>query len=179
MTERKRWIPEEPTTPQTRRAIGRLVDGALERLESLAPRDATAEALYLSAPFPCAIDRAVQPLTDGLRLLDAEARGELFQTAFTDEQGRALTRFAERMAHFSVRKRDPGLVLDGLLAAAILDGRGGPDALVRLCGKLYQSALELDADPVDLFDRAARLAAPATGQVISGFVRRDSDGRIL
>jgi hypothetical protein len=179
MDNRKRWIAEEPTTPHTRRAIGKLTAAALGRLEELAPRDQSTQALYLSAPYPSSIDRALQPLCDGLRVLDDESRVALQETPLSPAQARGLALYAERMSYLAVRKLDAGLIFEGLIAAAFLDRRGGTELLLRLLGKLYQAAIEIGADPQDAFHRAARLAPASSAGLFESFGRRDPGGRML
>ena len=162
--ERKPWTVEEPTTPHTRKAIGKLAQAALERIEMLAPRDEAQSALYLSAPYPAALDRAVRPLTDGLRLMEAEEREPLRDRRLSRAQSEALALFAERMAYLAVRKRDEALILDGLIALGV--GFRLDDPLRRIARKLHHAALELGIDPAVPFARAARLARPETAALL-------------
>jgi hypothetical protein len=165
--ERKPWTVEEPTTPHTRKAIGRLAAEALARIESLSPRDEAQAALYLSAPFPAALDRAVRPLVDGLRVLEPDEREPLRDQRLSRAQLQALALFAERMAYLAVRKRDEALILDGLIALGV----GWPlaNSLLRIAGKLHQAALELGVDPTAPFARAARLARRETAALLETF----------
>ncbi len=119
-------------------------------------------------PLPNAADAACSRLVALYAKVTGEERA-VIREAGTPGQYRVLYVFGERMAVLAVRRADPELVFEGLVANAIEGFRWDPRENLMRLALLHHSATKLRADAPALFQRAASLAV---GEVAAELRRR-------
>jgi hypothetical protein len=135
---------------------------------------------YLGDPFPSRVDVVVLRHVVRFARANEQYRAEICTATVSGWQMELLLRFAERMAHVAVLKRETRLVQAGLLALAIVGQRASPRAIWRVMGLLYASAEELTPDPKQVFRRVSFLASSSgIDELLDSYVNRDSDGRVI
>ena len=148
------------------------LSAAIEELSSPDPD------FYLGEPYPCHLDETVTRLIDvyisskpDQRLWIVEQLGDKYWSTFTC--------YAERMAIWAVRLKQPELILKGLFALALDDGRFDDREDILIMAPLYHSAVKLGIDPKLLFLQAAAMAGPGLATALRQFPDRPESNRNL
>jgi hypothetical protein len=112
---------------------------------------------YFWEPIPVPLDGVLYDLLSAFAQADAPSRRRLVER-LTERQRTHLTSFSVRLASMAVRGHDPELIVLGLVAQW-LGWPGVEDVRERVMrlAPMYHAAVKLEASPVDVFDRAARI----------------------
>jgi hypothetical protein len=96
------------------------------------------------------------------------------------ERAWILLAFSKRAAVLAVRRGEPDLIRDSLIAHAIEDLAAGDvrDNLVAL-GLVFHCAQAVHPEPRGVFHEVAQIAGPAIAQLLMDFMRRPDLDRIL
>jgi hypothetical protein len=130
-------------------------------------------------PSPVELDDTLRALCASFAEMSATERGA-FRGAVSLEEFYTLLTFAQRSSVFALRSASPGLLRDGLTAVAMIeaDRTDFRDILMALA-LLHHSAARLGMDVRSEFASAAKLAEPATTELIESFASRDPESQNL
>ena len=133
---------------------------------------------YPAEPYPCHLDETVSRLVD-LYVKSGPAERTWIVSQLGNEYWSTFTVYAERMAVWAVRLKQPELILKGLLALALDDGRFDDREDILIMAPLYHSAVKLGLDPKPLFLQAADVAGPGLATTLLQFPDRPESNRNL
>jgi hypothetical protein len=88
-------------------------------------------------------------------------------------------RYAHIAAVESVRRNNPGLLKRGLIALTIENAKVDWRDTLPYLAFVYNSALKLNVDVVELFSNAARIACPQFRRLLESYLNRDGAARTL
>jgi hypothetical protein len=112
---------------------------------------------YFWEPIPVPLDTALRDFVEAFAQADAASQQQVVERLQHDHRVR-ISSFGIRLASMAVRFHDPELVVLGLIALWMgWPGVEDPRERVMDMAPMYQAAGKLDADPAELFDRAARI----------------------
>jgi hypothetical protein len=115
-------------------------------------------------PLPNAVDEKCSRIVE-LYVANPGARAGI-RSAGTPEQYRIMLVYCDRMVVLCVRRKDPNLLLESLVAHAVEDFRWDPrDNLMRLA-LVHHSAEKLGVDSAALFARVADMASPRAAEYL-------------
>ncbi len=134
--------------------------------------------VYLNKQYPCHRDQVISSLIE-LYIKSELAERMWIASQLGNKYWSTLTVYAERMAIWAVRLKQPELILKGLLALALDDGRFDPRENILIMAPLYHSATKLGLDPKPLFLQTADIAGPCLGPVLRAFPDRPESNRDL
>jgi hypothetical protein len=128
--------------------------------------------ITLIDPQVSELDRQLRAICSRAAASSAEERRE-FRNGATGDDFYTLLTFARRAAVFALRDRDGQWIEEALAAVAMIDSeridvRDLPMAL----SLVHHASERLQLPSLQLFDTAAVLAEPGTGEIIRSFVRR-------
>jgi hypothetical protein len=127
------------------------------------------------SPFPSETDVAILRHVVRFARADEARRAEMRTATISAEQVTLLLRFAQRMAHAAVVKRELRLVQAGLLALAMVGQRASPRSLWRVMGLLQFSAEKLTPHPEQLFRKGSFMASSSgIDELVDSYLNRDA-----
>jgi hypothetical protein len=128
---------------------------------------------------PCAGDSNVADLCREYRVGTRAARS-FIRSEIDSECAWTLLTFSKRSAVLAVRKEEPGLIWDSLIAHAIEDLAAGDvrDNLVAL-GLVFHCAQAVLDEPAKVLNEVGEMAGPSIAQLLRDFVRRQDLEHIL
>jgi len=133
---------------------------------------------YINQPYGYVLDHLVSEVLDMFRRANPDERAWL-SAQFRSDHSSTFTCYAERMAIWAVRLKQPELILKGLLALALDDGRFDDREDILIMAPLYHSAVKLGLDPKPLFLQAADVAGPGLATTLRQFPDRPESNRNL
>ncbi len=164
---RRLLAAEDPGTP----------DRLTQQIQQLSQAYAPQEMQDLVDVRPTAADAIVTDLCRAYRAGSPAVRS-FIRSGIDSESAWTLLTFSKRAAVLAVRKGEPDLIRDSLIAHAIEDlaAEDVRDNMVAL-GLVYHCARTVDPRPEGVFHEVAQIAAPPIAQLLTDFVRRpDLDG---
>lgn len=128
--------------------------------------------LYLTSPSESGADAAIRDFLSVFIASPDSKRAEM-RAGITMDQFYELLTFSRRMAVFGLRTGNPDVLRFGLSAVAAIDTKRVDyrDVLMAL-SLLHHSCERNGLNAPNLFEQAARLAAPNTAELIAGFLAR-------
>jgi hypothetical protein len=121
---------------------------------------------YIWSPYPSTLDDLAQKLID-LYLVASDRERVLVGQILTDTQAsNALQAFVLRAATQGVRQNSSEMIFKGLMALVIEDERRDYRESIMLSTVIINAAVRVDADPVELFDRASVYATPSMAEAL-------------
>lgn len=133
---------------------------------------------YLQRPLPCDLDACVEALIDAYVKNSASVKSAI-STAIGPEQTFGLLAFAERMAILSVRQKSREPLMKALLALVVEGFRCDAREDILVLALINHSAIEVGADPKQLFDEAAGHASAEVAQYLREFAERRHEDKSI
>jgi hypothetical protein len=134
---------------------------------------------YLINPAPSALDAPLRELCQSFAKSGAESRAKTRASISMDEFYTLLT-FSQRAAVFGIRERNAAWLVDGLTALSMieLDRVDFRDVFVSV-SLLHHSAVRIGQDANQLLSGAAALSEPKVSGLISNFINRPPEEKVL
>jgi hypothetical protein len=134
---------------------------------------------YLINPAPSALDAPLRELCQSFAKSGAESRAKTRASISMDEFYTLLT-FSQRAAVFGIRERNAAWLVDGLTALSMIELNRFDfrDVLVSV-SLLHHSAVRIGQDANQLLSGAAALSEPEVSGLISNFINRPPEEKVL
>ena len=124
---------------------------------------------YGSQKLPSSFDDTISKLIKVFIELEPKERTKIYGSV---EKTFLFLAFSERMAILGVRERSQNRLFEGLIAHAIEDFSYDFRENFLILSLLHHSALKLDLEPKDLFERAAKYASSKAANYLLAFIKK-------
>lgn len=133
----------------------------------------------LIKPVKNSVDSRLSELCEGFVKNDKAARARM-RASLTEDEVYTLLLFSQRSSVFAIREQNPGHLINGLRAVAMIDlKKVDPRDVLLPLSLLYHSAERIKQNPDKLFRDAQTLSEPKMSKLIVGFLERSPEDKDL